>query len=35
MWMLSSKLEHIKGEEVQVCEDSGDLSLVLKKNFEE
>lgn len=35
MWMLSSKLEHIKEEDVQVCEDSGDLSLVLKKNFEE
>lgn len=35
MWMLLNKLEHIRGEDVYVCEDSGVLSLVLKKNFEE
>lgn len=35
MWMLLSKLKYIRGEDVQVCEDSGVLSLVFKKNFEE
>lgn len=33
MWMLLSKLEYIRGEDVQVCEDSGVLSLVFKKTL--